>query len=96
MTTTDTWHEIRIGTLDVEQSAARLFRAHRLIERRESRGLSVGEAASLAGVTVEEVATIERGDAAAVPGHVVAAYVGALGGRFEMVADFGGRWVRLD
>ncbi|GLZ76467.1 hypothetical protein Afil01_12740 [Actinorhabdospora filicis] len=93
---TDTWHEIRIGTETVEQSAARLFRAHRLIERRESRGLSVGEAASLAGITVDEVSAIERGDAASLPGRVTGAYVGALGGSFEMVADFGGRWVVLD
>lgn len=94
---TSTWREIRVnGDDDVEKGAARLFRAHRLIERRESRGLSVGEAAALAGITVEEIGAIERGDAGCVAGWVTAKYVEALGGRFEMVADFGGRWVRVD
>jgi transcriptional regulator with XRE-family HTH domain len=45
------------------------------------------------GVSVARVSQIERGEVASF--EIIARYVEALGGRLDLVADFGDRTVRL-
>jgi DNA-binding XRE family transcriptional regulator len=64
-------------------------RAYRLAEIRRARRLTQQQVARELGITKARVSQIEHGqvDRAAIRG--VADYVAALGGRLELVADFG-------
>jgi len=64
-------------------------RAYRLAEIRRTRRLTQQQVASELGITKARVSQIEHGqvDRAAIRG--LADYVAALGGRLELVADFG-------
>lgn len=64
-------------------------RAYRLAEIRRARHLTQQQVASELGITKARVSQIEHGqvDRAAIRG--LADYVSALGGRLELVADFG-------
>jgi DNA-binding XRE family transcriptional regulator len=66
------------------------LRAYRLAEIRRSRHLTQQQVAALLGISKARVSQIEHGqvDRAAIRG--LADYVAALGGRLELVADFGG------
>lgn len=65
-------------------------RAHRLADMRKRLGLTQAEVASRMNVRQERVSAIERAKVDASELRTIAAYVRALGGRMEIVADFGG------
>ncbi|QXJ22693.1 XRE family transcriptional regulator [Actinomadura graeca] len=64
-------------------------RAHRLAEARRRRQLTQKDIAASMGVTQSRVSAIERGSLGRAELGTLAAYVAALGGRLEIVADFG-------
>jgi predicted XRE-type DNA-binding protein len=65
------------------------IRAHRLADIRRARHLTQQQVATELGITKARVSQIEHGqvDRAAIRG--LADYLAALGGRLELVADFG-------
>ncbi len=65
-------------------------RAHRLTEMRKQLGLTRREIAARIHVRQERVSAIERGNATAAEVGTIAAYVAALGGSLEIVANFNG------
>src|SRR5208282_3803972 len=67
--------------------------ARRLAETRKQLGLGQKQIAAAMGVSVARVSQIEHGEVTSV--EVIARYVEALGGRLDLVADFGDRTVRL-
>jgi len=78
---------------EVEAGAERLVgvsRAHRLAEMRKRLGLTQAEVAERMHVRQERVSAIERARIGASELRTLAAYIEALGGRMEIVADFGG------
>ncbi len=64
-------------------------RAHRLAEMRRRLGLTQADVADRMHVRQERVSAIERAKVDASELRTLAAYVKALGGRLEIVADFG-------
>ncbi|HEX9035100.1 MAG TPA: XRE family transcriptional regulator [Streptosporangiaceae bacterium] len=64
-------------------------RAYRLAEIRKGRGLTQNDVAAEMKVSQKRVSAVERGMLARTELGTVAAYVKALGGRIEIVADFG-------
>jgi len=77
----------------VEEGAELLVaanRTHRLAEMRRRLGLTQAEVADRMHVRQERVSAIERAKVDASELRTLAAYVKALGGRLEIVADFGG------
>lgn len=93
-----TWEEIR-GNYVTEENEARIaelgeamlaeVRAHRLSEARKSRDLTQEQVAEAMGVTQTRVSQIERGELNRSEVDTLASYVDALGGKLEVVADFG-------
>jgi DNA-binding XRE family transcriptional regulator len=78
---------------EVEAGAEQLVassRAHRLAEMRRRLGLTQAEVADRMHVRQERVSAIERAKVDTSELRTLAAYVKALGGRLEIVADFGG------
>ncbi len=78
---------------EVEAGARQLVnesRAHRLAEMRQRMGLTQAEVAEIMHVRQERVSAIERAVVDAAELRTLAAYVKALGGRLEIIADFGG------
>jgi len=67
-------------------------RGHQLAETREQLGLGQKQIAAM-GVSVARVSQIEHGEVTSF--EVIARYVEALGGRLDLVADFGDRTIRL-
>jgi transcriptional regulator with XRE-family HTH domain len=65
-------------------------RAHRLAEMRKRLGLTQAEVAERMNVRQERVSAIERAEVDTSELRTLAAYIGALGCRLEIVADFGG------
>lgn len=59
---------------------------HRLAEERKRHGLTQAQLAKAMGVTPGRVSQIERGEVATI--EAIAAYVQALGGRLDLVANF--------
>jgi DNA-binding XRE family transcriptional regulator len=99
MDTFHSWDEVRDEIFDEEDldeiraGAQRLVaqaRAHRLAEVRQELGLTQSEVAARMHVRQERVSAIERGKAVSAEVGTVAAYVAALGGKLEIVANFGG------
>lgn len=85
-----------VAPAEVEAGARRLLaevRGRQLAEARKSYGLAQREVAGRMGVSIARVSQIEKGEVAAV--DVLARYVEALGGRLDLVADFGDRTVRM-
>lgn len=72
------------------QNLVNLSRAHRLADMRKRLGLTQAEVADRMQVRQERVSAIERARVDTSELRTLAAYVGALGGRLEIVADFGG------
>lgn len=78
---------------EVETGAQALInvnRAHRLAEMRKRLGLTQAEVAQRMNVRQERVSAIERAKVDTSELRTLAAYIMALGGRLEIVADFGG------
>jgi hypothetical protein len=83
---------------EVEIGAAALtarIRATTLAEQRLRLALTQAQVADRMNVRPERVAAIERAEPGATEVRTLAAYVAALGGRLEIVADFGGERVVL-
>ncbi len=81
--------EIQAGARDLLAQA----RGHQLAETRKQLGIGQKDIAAAMGVTIARVSQIEHG--AVTSFEVIARYVEALGGRLDLVADFGDRTVRL-
>ncbi|HET9898246.1 MAG TPA: helix-turn-helix transcriptional regulator [Streptosporangiaceae bacterium] len=64
-------------------------RAYRLAEMRRRLGFSQSQVADRMGVTQGRVSAIENAKRGATELRTIAAYVEALGGRLEIIADFG-------
>lgn len=64
-------------------------RAWRLADMRRRLGVTQAEVAERMGVTQGRVSAIERAKSGATELRTLAAYVVALGGRLEIIADFG-------
>ena len=64
-------------------------RAWRLAEMRRRLGITQAEVATRMGVTQGRVSAIEHAKSGATELRTLAAYVEALGGRLEIIADFG-------
>ncbi|WP_155369610.1 XRE family transcriptional regulator [Catellatospora vulcania] len=78
---------------EVEAGAEHLInvsRATRLVEMRKRLGLSQAEMAERMHVRQERVSAIERAKITSSELRTLAAYIEALGGRMEIIADFGG------
>lgn len=83
---------------EVEVGAGALVarnRAHTLAEARQRMGLTQAQVAERMNVRQERVSAIERAEPGATEVRTLAAYVRALGGRLEMVADVGGERIVL-
>jgi DNA-binding XRE family transcriptional regulator len=72
------------------QTLINVSRAHRLAEMRKRLGLTQAEVAERMNVRQERVSAIERAKVDASELRTLAAYITALGGHMEIVADFGG------
>jgi ribosome-binding protein aMBF1 (putative translation factor) len=64
-------------------------RAYRLVEIRETLGLSQSDVAERLGVSLSLVARIERGEMDDAEIGTIRAYLDVLGGELEIVAKFG-------
>jgi len=73
--------------------AARREPGHQLAETRKQLGLAQKDIAAVLGVSIARISQIEHGEVTSF--EVIARYVEALGGRLDLVADFGDRTVRL-
>ena len=70
-------------------------RAHTLAEARQRMRLTQAQVAARMNVRQERVSAIERAEPGATEVRTLAAYVRALGGRLEIVADVGGERIVL-
>jgi predicted XRE-type DNA-binding protein len=89
-------HAAGVSAEEIETGARELLaqaRGHQLAETRKQLGLGQKQIAGAMGVSVARVSQIEHGEVASF--EVIARYVEALGGRLDLVADFGDRTVRL-
>jgi predicted XRE-type DNA-binding protein len=100
MATARTWRDVRADALeagliaeeDVAQARRRhadQIRAHRLRQVRESQSARQEDVAAQMHVSQSRVSRIERGDLDHVEVATLRSYVEALGGRVEIIADFG-------
>ena len=83
---------------EVEIGAAALVarhRAHTLAQARQRMRLTQAQVAARMNVRQERVSAIERAEPGATEVRTLAAYVGALGGRLEIIADIDGERVVL-
>ncbi|MPY64887.1 helix-turn-helix domain-containing protein [Streptomyces spongiae] len=104
MTSFHSWDEVKHEVFDADDldaitaGARRMVaeaRAHRLAEMRRQLGLTQRELAARMHVRQERVSAIERGKTASTEVGTVAAYVEALGGELEIVANFNGTRVTV-
>ena len=89
-------HAAGVSSAEIEAGARRLLaeaRGHQLAEARKQLGLAQRDIAAAMGVSIARVSQIEHGEMTSF--EVIARYVEALGGRLDLVADFGDRTVRL-
>ena len=89
-------HAAGVSAEQIEAGARTLLaqaRGHQLAEARKQLGLAQRDIASAMGVSVARISQIEHGEVTSF--NVIARYVEALGGRLDLVADFGDRTVRL-
>jgi phage shock protein A len=83
---------------EIEAGAAALVvrnRGRTLAEQRVRRGLTQAQVAERMSVRQERVSAIERAETGATEVRTLAGYIEALGGRLEIIADFGGERVVL-
>ncbi|MFD6528961.1 XRE family transcriptional regulator [Streptomyces sp. NPDC060184] len=92
------WRDLRSELIDDDEEDAvdthrgRMLaevRAHRLAEARKRRQMTQKNMASTMGITQSRVSAIERGELSRSELSTLEAYVAALGGKLEIVADFG-------
>ena len=89
-------HAAGVSPAEIEAGARGLLaeaRGHQLAEARKQLGLAQRDIAAAMGVSIARVSQIEHGEVTSF--EVIARYVEALGGRLDLVADFGDRSVRL-
>ena len=89
-------HAAGVTAEEIQAGARRLLaenRGHQLAETRRQLGLAQKDIAAALGVSIARISQIEHGEVASF--EVIARYVEALGGRLDLVADFGDRTVRL-
>ena len=89
-------HAAGVSPEEINAGARRLLaqaRGHQLADTRKQLGLGQKQIAAAMGVSVARVSQIEHGEVTSF--EVIARYVEALGGRLDLVADFGDRTVRL-
>jgi hypothetical protein len=89
-------HAAGVSAEEIETGARMLLaqaRGHQLAESRKQLGRAQREIAAAMGVSIARVSQIEHGEVTSF--EVIARYVEALGGRLDLVADFGDRTVRL-
>ena len=89
-------HAAGVSPEEIESGARALLaqaRGHQLSEARKQMGVAQRDIAATMGVSVARISQIEHGEVASF--DVIARYVEALGGRLDLVADFGDRTVRL-
>ena len=82
----------RIDELKVAEYRQRMRaaqRAYRLVEIRRAHGLTQTDVAARMHVSQRRVSAVEHGELSRAQLATVASYVEALGGRVEIVADFG-------
>ena len=89
-------HAAGVSPEEIEAGARQLLakaRGHQLAETRKQLGLGQKQIAAAMGVSIARVSQIEHGEVTSF--EVIVRYVEALGGRLDLVADFGDRTVRL-
>ena len=89
-------HAVGVSPAEIEAGAHRLLAeatGQQLAEARKQLGLAQRDIAAAMGVSIAWVSQIEHGEVTSF--EVTARYVEALGGRLDLVADFGDRTVRL-
>lgn len=89
-------HAAGVSPEEIESRARTLLaqaRGHQLAESRKQLGLAQRDIAEAMGVSVARISQIEHGEVTSF--EVIARYVESLGGRLDLVADFGDRTVRL-
>ena len=89
-------HAAGVSPAEIEAGARQLLaraRGHQLAETRKLLGLTQKQIAASMGISVARVSQIEHGEVTSF--EVIARYVEALGGRLDLVADFGDRTIRL-
>jgi ribosome-binding protein aMBF1 (putative translation factor) len=89
-------HAAGVSPEEIEAGARALLaeaRGHQLAEARKQLGLAQRDIATAMDVSIARVSQIEHGNVTSF--EVIARYVEALGGRLDLVADFGDRTVRL-
>jgi DNA-binding XRE family transcriptional regulator len=99
MTEFHAWGDVKREVFDAEDleaihsGAQRMVaeaRAYRLAEMRRQLGLTQSEVAARMHVRQERVSAIERGKTTVAEVGTIAAYIAALGGQLEIVANFNG------
>jgi DNA-binding XRE family transcriptional regulator len=89
-------HAAGVSPEEIEAGARVLLaqaRGYQLAQARKQLGLGQRDIAATMGVSIARISQIEHGDVTSF--EVIARYVEALGGRLDLVADFGDRTVRL-
>jgi DNA-binding XRE family transcriptional regulator len=89
-------HAAGVSHGEIEAGARALLaqaRGHQLAESRKQLGRAQRDIATAMGVSIARISQIEHGEVTSF--DVIARYVEALGGRLDLVADFGDRTVRL-
>jgi ribosome-binding protein aMBF1 (putative translation factor) len=89
-------HAAGVSPAEIEAGARTLLaqaRGYQLAQARKQLGLAQKDIAATMGVSIARISQIEHGDV--ISFEVIARYVEALGGRLDLVADFGDRTVRL-
>jgi len=89
-------HAAGVSPEEIEAGARKLLasaRGNQLADARKQIGLTQKDIATALGVSIARISQIEHGEVTSF--EVIARYVEALGGRLDLVADFGDRTVRL-
>jgi DNA-binding XRE family transcriptional regulator len=89
-------HAAGVSAAEIESGARKMLaltRGTQLADARKEMGLTQREIAAQLGVSIARISQIEHGEVASL--DVIARYVEALGGRLDLVADFGDRTLRL-
>lgn len=89
-------HAAGVSPEEIQAGAQALLaqaRGHQLAQTRKQLGLAQRDIAATMGVSIARISQIEHGEVSSF--EVIARYVEALGGRLDLVADFGNRTVRL-
>jgi predicted XRE-type DNA-binding protein len=96
------WRDVRADAnldpdkvAEAEQQLLGEIRAARLAEMRKSRKLTQRQVAARMKVSQARVSAIEKGEFGNAEVGTVAKYVDAIGGRLEIVADFGDERLRV-